>query len=170
LKTKLMIACGAAAVLCLLGAIYSPVSKGTLGLLSAVFGGATVAIPFIEGWMVLVAVLGLLAVAIGKFLYDHNIATNVNKNLIGAVQDTKEKDPETYAKLQPTLQSWNTTYVKDAIGNTVSKIDSKAEAYIEQLLMHSGRLEAPVINAPEPTTAPVPSVTPTPTPSTPTAS
>jgi len=147
LKMKLMWACGIAAVLCIAGSIYSPIEKSTLTMLAAIFGGVTVAIPFIEGWMVLVAGLVGVAIAVVKFLYTQNIATKTSKNLIGAIQEEKVKNPENFkSSLKPILQSWNTNYVKDASGMIVTKTDKEVENFISGVLMDTGQLDAKSID------------------------
>lgn len=146
MKTKLMWACGIAAVLCLAGAIYSPVGKDVLGTLAAVFGGATVGIPYIEGWHILVAILLVAAVMIGKFMYRHNISEKVNTNLIHAIEDTKQQvnNAEVVKTLKTNLKAWNGKY-SEKNGEIVTVSDPTVEKYISEKLMETGRLDTKVV-------------------------
>ena len=140
LKNKLMIACGVAALACLIGCIYSPVGKGTLGMLAAILGAAAVAIPFIQGWMILVTFLAVGGVALAWFFYNHHTATKANGNIINALQDVAEKDKDIFDKvIAPKLSEWNTTYVKKA-GALVSVADEKVKSYVKSVLAKHNRL------------------------------
>jgi hypothetical protein len=139
MKTKLMIGCGIAAALCIVGAVYSPVGKGSLAICAAVFGGAAAAIPFIEGWMILVAVLVIAAIIAIVFLYKHNIAEKTTDNLINHIQDIKENPdiPEDVKKLlRDNLSQWNSKYV----GDKITQADGAVENYIKSKLKDYGRL------------------------------
>ena len=173
LKAKLMTICGIAALACLAGAFYSPVGKEFLVVAGAALGGATVAIPFIEPWMIAMALSVIAALVTAVFLVKHNTVTKVNSNLINAIQDTKETaSPEVASTLMQNVQSWNTNYVKDAAGNLVTVADKSVESFIQKALIASGRLPAPIVSTstpvPTPTivsTTPTPKVSPTVTPS-----
>ena len=141
LLRKLMIACGALAVICLLGALYSPVEKRTLGLLAIILGGVTVAIPFIQPWMIVTAGGIVLAVIVTKILYDLNISKKANNSLVNAIQDTREKEPEIYEKtIKPSLKEWNTCYIKKSNGNIVKETDTAVESHIAEILVENNRL------------------------------
>lgn len=139
MKTKLMIGCGIAAALCVIGAVYSPIGKGSLAMCAAVFGGAAAAIPFIEGWMILVAVLAIAAIITIVFLYKHNIADKTTDNLINHIQDIKENPniPDDVKKLlKDNLTQWNSKYV----GDKTTQADDAVEKYIKSKLKDYGRL------------------------------
>ena len=165
LKEKLMMACGALALLALAGAYFSPVGKPFLITTAAALGGATVAIPFIEGWMVATALGLIAAIVVITFLVKHNTVVKANTNLISAIQDTKDSaTPNSPATLMENVQAWNTKYVKDASGKIVSVPDTKVENYIQKTLIGLGRLPAPVVLPTEPaavTPAPTPTITTT---------
>lgn len=139
MKTKLMIGCGIAAALCIVGAVYSPVGKGSLAICAAVFGGAAAAIPYIEGWMILIAVLIIGAIVTIVFLYKHHIADKTADNLINHIQDIKE-DPDIPDDvkniMKRSLTEWNGKYV----GDKISQADTAVENYIKNKLKDYGRL------------------------------
>ncbi len=141
LLKKLMMICGGLALLCLIGVIYSPVEKRTLGLLAMILGGITVAIPFIQPWMIVTAGGIILAVIVAKILYTLNISKKANANLVNAIQDTREKQPAVYAEtIKPSLVEWNTRYVKKSNGNIVKEVDTAVETHIEEILAENNRL------------------------------
>lgn len=141
MKTKLMWACGIGALIATIGSIYSPVGKKGLMIIAVVLGGATVAIPFIEGWMVLTVVGVIIAVIIGKWLFDHNVSETSNDNLVNAIEDTKQElaNSDAAKTLKSNLAAWNTKYVKVA-GKTIEVQDDSIEKHIEGKLKKFGRL------------------------------
>lgn len=142
---QLMIWCGIGSALALVGAVYSPVGKGGLASIAGVLAVVTIALPFVTPtvvWIVLAVVLLGAALAAWHFLYKHNQSEKVNDNMIHAIQDTKDNPNATIDDLKANLREWNTTYVKDKLGNVTSKIDTKADDYIKSKLMKSGRFKA----------------------------
>ena len=141
MKTKLMLACGIIAVITMAGAIYSPVGKRGLIIISAVLGISAASIPLIEPWMVWMFVLSVcatFAVVVGVFLYRYNKAEKTADNLINHIQDVKEKivlDPAIKEALKNNLSQWNTEYVKSGSIN-----DKGVEQFIEERLKEYGRL------------------------------
>jgi hypothetical protein len=141
MKTKLMVGCGIIAVLAMAAAIYSPVGKRGLIIISAVLGTVTACIPFIEPWMiwmVALSVFAIFAVLVGAFLYRYNKAEKTADNLINHIQDVKEKiiqDPTTKEALKKNLTQWNTEYAKSG-----SISDKGVEKFIEERLKEYGRL------------------------------
>lgn len=140
LKQKLMLWTGIAALAATVGAIYSPVGKRGLVILAATLGGATAAIPFIQGWMVLVGVLGVAGVIIGKWLYDHHVTDRTNDNLINAIEDTKTTPNATVDTLKSNLKAWNSKYVSQK-GDTLLAKDHSVEKLIQSKLAKFGRLD-----------------------------
>lgn len=127
---------GALALLCTLGAIYSPVYKDKLGIAAVLFGLATVGIWYLEGWMVAVAigvvVVGLVAWAAKNHYLESKAATNVFR----AVQAVKDNAKEDYERvLKPQLDQWMTIYDKKT-GKAVP--DQAAIAHVDQRLMETG--------------------------------
>lgn len=139
MKTKLMIGCGIAAALCILATIYSPVGKGSLAIASAVFGSAAASIPYIEGWMILVGAIAIIAIVTLIFLYNHYVADKTTDNLINHIQDLKE-DPNVPEDLKnhikKSLAKWNSKYVDGKI----TAEDESVEKYIKSKLKDYGRL------------------------------
>jgi hypothetical protein len=141
LLKKLMMICGALALLCLIGAIYSPVEKRTLGLLAMILGGITVAIPFIQPWMILTAGGIILAAIVAKILYGLNISKKANTSLVNAIQDTREKEPDVYQRtIKPSLKEWNTKYIKKSNGEFVKETDNDIEKHISEILAENNRI------------------------------
>lgn len=152
LKLKLMLWCGIGALLCVAGAVYSPVGKEGLAIMAAVLGGAAAAIPFIQAWMILAAGLLATAIIVCYYLYKHNLLSKTNTTLVSAVQEEVEKGNTAVAN---TVASWATKYVKNADGTTTEVPDPSVLGQIEAVLKNLGRL---------PTSGSVASSTPTPTP------
>jgi hypothetical protein len=139
MQTKLMIGCGIMAALCVLGTIYSPVGKSSLAIAAATFGGAAVAIPHIQGWMILAAALVICVIVTIIFLYKHHVADTTNENLINHIQDIKENPSipdEVKTIIKGSLSQWNSKYV----GDKLSQADNKVEDYIKSKLKDYGRL------------------------------
>lgn len=139
MKTKLMIGCGIVAALCVLATIYSPVGKSSLAMAAVVFGGAAAAIPYIEGWMILVAAVVIIAIVAAMFLYKHHVADKTTDNLINHIQDLKE-DPtipdDLKNHIKESLSKWNSKYTDGK--NTTT--DIPVENYIKSKLKDYGRL------------------------------
>jgi ABC-type multidrug transport system fused ATPase/permease subunit len=139
MKTKLMIGCGIAAALCVLGTLYSPVGKGSLAIVASVFGGAAAAIPFIEGWMILVAAVLIASIITAMFLYKHHVADKTADNLVNHIQDMKENpniSDDVKKMLKESLTQWNSKYTDGKSTTT----DSSVENYINSKLKNHGRL------------------------------
>jgi len=139
-KREIMIWCGIGAAIAMAGAVYSPVGKSGLAVISFVLAFAAVAIMYIQPWMVLTVGLVGAAAAIGYVLYRHNIAETSNDNMVNAIQDLKETSGETYGQVKKSLQEWNTKYKTNANGEVVEVADKTVEKYIDQKLAEYGRL------------------------------
>lgn len=134
-----MIGCGIAAAICVIGTIYSPVGKGSLAIAAAVFGGAAAAIPFIEGWMILIGVLAVALIITAIFLYKHHVADKTSDNLINHIQDMKENpniSDDVKKMLKESLTQWNSKYIDGKSTTT----DISVENYIKSKLKTHGRL------------------------------
>lgn len=139
-KREIMIWCGIGAALAMVGAVYSPVGKGGLALISGILGFVAVAIMYIEPWMVLtVGLVGAFA-ALGYMLYKHHIAETSNDNIINAIQDVKEKSNDSYSVIKQSLLEWNTKYQKNKLGELEEVADKKVMDYIDNKLAEYGRL------------------------------
>lgn len=135
LKRNLMIVCGAVALLALAGAIYSPIGKRGLVIIAGICGGAAVAIPFITGTMILIAVSICMVIITVYFLYKHNLSEKTNTNLIGGISDIKDKvNDEAKSIIKTTLTDWNGKYEMNKLGNVVTKVDNSVEKYITEKL------------------------------------
>ncbi len=100
-----------AAAACGIGAAFVPIPalKTKLIIGAAVCGGAAIAIPFIEGWMVMVAVgvclLGVAAWVINDYRREHGDATDTYR----ALNEVKQKaSAEFKAVVAPILDQWHT--------------------------------------------------------------
>lgn len=139
-----MLWCGIGAVLAVAGAIYSPFGKSGLAIIAGILAAAAVIIPFITAAMVWIVLIvgGVIATAVGGvFFYRHNLVEKTNTNLVNAIEDTNTTPNATIATLKTNLTDWNATYVKNAAGEYVTKVDKAVEKYIEEKLMASGRLD-----------------------------
>jgi hypothetical protein len=132
---KLSWGAGILAALCLAGAIWSPVFKKELGIGVIVLGSAAVAIPFIQGWMIM-AVVGVVAVlVVGWAARVHHIESKAATDVYRAVQSIKEKSKDKYDELiAPQLKQWITKY--DRSGKLIP--DKTAEDHIDQRLREVG--------------------------------
>ena len=137
MKTKLMWACGAGALACLLGAIYSPVGKEGFAIIGGSLGLATVAIPYIQGWMILTAIIVIILGTAVVFAYKHNLLSKTNVNMVHAIQDDIEQGSTTIKK---NLSAWNTKYVTNADGTITEVPDTAIKRLITSTLMQIGRL------------------------------
>lgn len=138
IKTKISTVCGIIALLCLAGAIYSPVFKSKFGLMSSILGVCAIGVWFIEPWMVAVGFGTILICVLGFFAWEHYISDAANENMINAIQDHKEKGKG--EDLKTHLKEWNTKYVKQG-GEYVEVTDKRIEDYINKKLMEYGRLK-----------------------------
>ena len=148
LKRTIMLWCGIAAALCVVGVIYSPVGKQGLVIMAAVFGGSAAAIPFIQPWMVFTAIGIGAAMVTGYILYRHNLSEKANTNLVNAIEDGKQNPDTKIGDVLNHISEWNTTYVKDKLGNVTTKVDASVEKYIQEKLIQSGRLDPAKENTP----------------------
>jgi hypothetical protein len=139
-KREIMIWCGIGAALAMAGAVYSPVGKGGLIIISAILGFVSIAVMHIEGWMILTVGIAGIAAALIYVLYKHHIAETSNDNIINAIQDVREKSGESYTALKQSLKEWNTVYKKDASGNMIEVPDKRIEDYVSKKLAEYGRL------------------------------
>ncbi len=135
LKLKMSSITGILTLLCIAGAIWSPVFKQQLGLGAVVFAVVTGAIWYVTGPMiaaaVAIAVLGLVLWAVKN----HYLASKTLSNVVHAVQEVKTTAKADYDRvLAPALASWQTTYDKG--GNTVP--DQAAIAHVDAVLMSTG--------------------------------
>ena len=139
-KRQLMLWCGIGAAVAMVGAIYSPVGKGGLAMIAGILAAVTVAIPFVQGWMILTGAGILMAVALLLILKKFKISETANENIVNAIEDTKQKSGATIDDLKNNLREWNTKYVKTKAGAIVTKTDEEVESYIQEKLMKTGRL------------------------------
>jgi len=129
---KLSWGAGIIAVLCIAGAIYSPVGKTELGWGAVVFGGAAVAIPFIEGWMILAAVGIAAAVLVARNLMQHHATDKTVVALTGYLHEKGQL-------AEADLQAWLTRYAKNADGTITTVPDKAVQAVIDQKLIATDR-------------------------------
>lgn len=137
IKVRLSSIVGAIALLCLAGAIWSPVFKEKFGIGAAVLGLAAIGIWYVEGWMVALAVGIVIAVIVAWAAKNHYIESKTATNVYRAVQSFKETASDEYDKLlKPKLAEWQTKYTKD--GDTIP--DAAAIAHVDEVLKKAGDL------------------------------
>lgn len=136
-KTKISAVCGIISLLCLVGAIYSPVFKSKFGLLSAILALCSIGIWYIQPWMVAAGFSVVFIGALAFFAREHYIADTANDNMINAIQDHKETGNG--SDLKDHLKKWNTKYIKK--GDSYEEISDKTiEQYVDKKLKEYGRL------------------------------
>ena len=129
---------GALALLCVAGAIWSPVYKEKMGIAAVVLGLATVAIWYIQGWMIAIAVGTVIVGLVGWAAKNHYIESKAATNVFRAVQAIKDTSKEDYDRvLKPQLQQWMTIYDKKT-GKNVP--DHAAIAHVDERLRQAGDL------------------------------
>lgn len=121
---------GILAALCLAGAIWSPVSKRELAIAAAVFAGAAVSIPFVEGLHVLIVAGVSLAAIIAWALFKHRKDERVADALTLAVQDVREKGGQAAAALDTAVADRLARYRKSKDGTLVTERDPSLEAHM----------------------------------------
>lgn len=136
IKLKMSAITGLLALLCLAGAIYSPVFKDRFGLAAAILSLATVAIWYVEGWMVAIALGVSLLVLVAWAAHNHYIESKAATGVYRAVQSIKDTAKDDYDRiLKPKLDQWITTYDKKT-GEAVP--DKAAIDHIDKVLMATG--------------------------------
>ncbi len=136
IKTKLSSIIGGLSLLCIIGAIWSPVFKEKFGIGAAVFGIAAVSIWYIEGWMVATIVAIVILALIGWAVKNHYIESKTATNVYRAIQSFKDTAKDDYEKLlKPQLEEWMTVYDKKT-GEKI--VDKAAVNHIEAKLMEVG--------------------------------
>lgn len=150
LKRLIMYATGSLALIFMILAIFVPLLKSETIMAAIILGAVTIAIPFIQPWMINIVFFILLAAALawGASVYFKHHKLNqqlikentISTNLVNAIQDVKEKVPETYTKdVAPALKEWNTKYITGPTG-IISKVeDSETIKAIDQKLVSSLR-------------------------------
>lgn len=136
IKLKLSSILGVLALLSLAGAIWSPIMKEKFGIGAAALGLAAVAIWYIEGWMVAVAIGVALLLLIAWAAKNHYIESKAATNVYRAVQAVKDTAKDDYDRiLRPKLTEWMTVY-DPKTGTTVP--DTAAIKHVDEVLMKVG--------------------------------
>jgi hypothetical protein len=151
LVQKLMYWSGAIAVLALIAAVFAPVFKKESATIAGIMGAVTVALPFIEPWMVGIGLASILALFIGWMVMKHHkelsvrekaleLESKVNKNLVNVIQDVKDKSKEVFeSHLKPALEDWNTTVKQNPDGSIIKVADKEVMDAIDSKLIQSDR-------------------------------
>ncbi len=135
IKLKLSSITGVLMLLCIAGAIWSPVFKQQLGLGAVVLGIVTAAIWYIQPWHIAVLIGVALVWLIGWAVKNHYIASKTASNVFHAIEQVKTTARADYDRLlAPALAEWQTVYTKD--GKTVP--DQAAIAHVDSVLMATG--------------------------------
>lgn len=152
LVKTLMYWTGAIALAALIASIYLPVMKSESITLAAILGAITVALPFVELWMIGLGAGLVIVGLIGWMIYKHNnqlvakdklLATEktISSNLVNVIQDVKEKSKDLYdTQIKPSLEEWNTKYIKHEDGTTTKVVDKAVTQAIDAKLVEAQRL------------------------------
>jgi hypothetical protein len=136
IKLKFSSILGVLALLCLAGAIWSPVFKEKMGIGAAILGLAAVSIWFIEAWMIAVAIGVALLALVAWAAKNHYIESKAAENVYRAVQDVKNTAKDDYDRiLKPKLAEWQTVY-DPKTGTTIP--DTAAIKHVDEVLMKVG--------------------------------
>jgi hypothetical protein len=131
---------GGISLACLAGAIFSPLFKDKLGLLAGILGGVAIGILFLTPLMVGMALAFIMLVVGIIVVIKFGKAEKVNNNLINAMQEIKEVEPDVYEKsVKNRLIDWNSKYKK--IRGKIEKVkDMGVEKYIESKLINKEKI------------------------------
>lgn len=137
---KLSWGAGILAALCLAAAIFSPVFKTELGICAATLGGAAVALPFIEPWMVLVGFGVIVAVIVVWAIRRFHVSDKTNSALVNVLHDIETKAKADYDKIvAPILAEYTTKYTKASDGTITTVTDKSIINQIDSKLIASDR-------------------------------
>ncbi len=135
IKMKFSAILGILTLVCIAGAIWSPVMKEKFGIAGVVFGIATAAIWWIQGWMIAVVVIVLILGLIIWAAKNHYIESKAASSTYHALQSIRDTSVADYEKVvKPALVAWQTQYTKN--GSTVP--DPSISAHIDSVLMSTG--------------------------------
>ena len=132
-KAKISMVTGAASLVCLAAAIYSPIGKQGFATMAGILGLISVGIWYLEAWMVLVAALLIAAIVVIWFLRNHQMETKVGDSLVLAMQDIKNESKELWDKVSPKIDERLKKYTKKD-GKIVAVKDPKVELFIDKKL------------------------------------
>lgn len=132
-KTKISLVAGIAALVCLAGAVYSPIGKQGLALIAGVCGLVSIGIWYVQPWMVLVSALAIASGVVIWFLRNHQMETKVGDSLVLAMQDIKNESKELWDKVSPKIDERLKRYTKKD-GKIVTVKDPKIELFIDKKL------------------------------------
>ena len=130
---KLSIGAGIIALLCLAGAIWSPVFKSQLGLFAGVAAIASVGILYVEGWHILLAVGISTAILVVWAIVKHNKDEKLSDGLVLAMQSIKNKSGDLWAQVSPEISEQLKKYVKKD-GKIVAVEDPSMTKHIDNKL------------------------------------
>ncbi len=135
IKIRVSSIVGGLGLLCLLGAIYTPIFRQQIGIAAGVFLLTAVVIWYIQPWMVGVTVGVILVALIAWMAKNHYIEAKTASNVYHAIQSVKDTAKADYDKvLAPALAAWQTKY--DKAGNAIP--DQAAIAHVDTVLMQTG--------------------------------
>jgi hypothetical protein len=138
LKLKMSAIVGGIALLCLAGAIWSPIGKEKFAIGAAILGLASVSIWYLEAWMILTAVALSILTLIGWAAYKGYIQSRAATGVFRAIQEVKNTaKPEYERVLKPKLAEWVSVY-DPKTGKPVP--DKAAVEHIDQVLREAGDL------------------------------
>lgn len=139
-KEKLSWGAGILAALCIAGALWSPVMKDKFAIGAGVFGVAAVGIWYLTPIVVLSIVGGLGIVLVVWIVSQHSRDNKAAVSTYSALQEIKTKSKDLWDKdIAPTLESWQTKYVKGADGKITTIPDPTIAAHIDQTLTQTNQ-------------------------------
>lgn len=148
IKTKFSTVLGIIALACIAAAIWSPVFKEKFGLAGILSGGGSVAIWFIQPWMVGAFIGACLLALVGWAAYKYHISDRANTAFINFVNDKKQQAKDVFDQhFADDLNSWLTKYKKNKDGTVTTVPDQAAINLIQSKLEQSDRLDptSPII-------------------------
>lgn len=139
-KRWLMAGAAIIGTICLLGAIFSPIFKKECGIGAAAFGAIAISIPFVQPIHILIAFIVLFLTGIIWFLRKSGTIDRTNSNLINAIHEVRENEPEVYkVSIKERLRDWNSKY-KKVKGKIVKVKDDSVDNLIEEKLVKGEKI------------------------------
>lgn len=133
MKLKAMAVCGLLALVCVAGAIWSPVYKSKFAIGAAIFGGCAALIMYIQAWQIAAAVGVAILALIVKMVYEHHAMSKTATNAISYIQANKPTDTAALADAMG-------KYVTDSTGKTTVVPDPDVEKVIDDTLKSMNQL------------------------------
>lgn len=135
IKVKFIAILGGLSILCILGAVWSPVFKEHFGLGAIIFGASAALVWYIQAWMIAVGAGVCLLLLIAWAAKNHYIESKTATNVYRGLKEIETNSSEVYKSVvAPVIASWQTTYDKD--GKPIP--DPSTLAHVDNVLMKVG--------------------------------